>query len=407
MALNTGGLMPIDEALDYILAQVSPAVGVEELPLAQALGCVLAQAQVAQINVPEHDNSAMDGFVLRCADLQEGRRQLPISQVIAAGHVGEPLEPGTAARIFTGAPIPAGADTVVIQENAEFDENFVSILEQPELGRNIRLKGHDIAKGGQVLDAGHRLRSQDMGLLSSLGISRIQVKRPLTIAIINTGDEIVPPDQVLKAGQIYDSNSYTLDALLQQLGFRTLKLGIVADDLESTEKALKAAASQADCVITTGGVSVGDEDHVRKAVENLGELALWKLAIKPGKPFSFGRVSHKPFFGLPGNPVAVFVTFVMLVRPYLLKVQGAKEIALTEFKIKSGFDMPETGSRQEYIRVKLHTNASGEQELLRFGNQGSSIMTSLSWADGLAIIPIDTTVSKGKLLRYIPFAGLV
>lgn len=407
MSFNGGSLMPIDQALDYLLSQVSASAGQVEVDLSDALGCVLAESLVASMDVPAHNNSAMDGFAIRRNDLQCAETRLPISQTIAAGYVGDVLAPGSAARIFTGAPIPQGADVVVIQENTRFDNDSVTILERPELGKNIRIKGHDIAIGETVLRAGHKLRPQDMGLLSSLGICRIKVQKPLTVAIINTGDEVIPPDQPLGPGQIHDSNSYTLDALLQQLGFRTLKMGIVEDDLQSTEVALIEAAEKADCIVTTGGVSVGDEDYVKKAVENLGELSLWKLAIKPGKPFSFGQVANTPFFGLPGNPVAVFVTFTMLVKPCLLKMQGAEKFALSEFKIKAGFEIKKSGSRQEYLRVRIVYDEEGQQELQTFSNQGSSIMTSLSWADGLAIIPVNTEVSNGDLLSYIPFSGLL
>ncbi|MDC0598802.1 molybdopterin molybdotransferase MoeA [Gammaproteobacteria bacterium] len=411
MAFTGGSLMPIEAALDYLLARLdespSSGIGTEEVALNQALGSVLAQAQIAKIDVPTYDNSAMDGFAVNSADLKGLETQLSVSQTITAGAVGAPLQANTAARIFTGAPIPQGADAVVIQENTRFDNSSVTILENPAAGKNIRLKGHDIRRGEQVLAAGHKLRPQDMGLLSSLGISSIKIQRPLTVAIINTGDEIISPDKTLGPGQIYDSNSYTLDALLQNLGFKTLKLGIVADDLQSTEQALLEAATKADCIITTGGVSVGDADYVKKAVENLGELKLWKLAIKPGKPFSYGSVNTKPFFGLPGNPVAVFVTFVILVRPYLLKMQGAEGATVTELKVKAGFNITRASNRQEYIRVKLQNNSLNEQELQLFENQGSSIMTSLSWADGLAVVPMDVTIKKGELLSYLPFSGLL
>ena len=398
-------LTPIELALDNILEQLKVTGNFQTVSLANAQGCILTEDQVARIDVPMYDNSAMDGFVVNVEGLKQGDT-LSISQVIAAGHPGVPLDAGTAARIFTGAAIPENTNAVVMQENTEHSEGRVTILQLPSVGENIRLRGHDIETGSTVLKAGHRLRAQDLGLLASLGISEVSVCKPLKVAIINTGDEVVSPDQQLEPGQLYDSNSFTLDALLQKLGMETIKLGIVEDSLDATKGILSRASELADCIITTGGVSVGDEDHVKAAVESLGELNLWKLAIKPGKPFSFGYVNNKPFFGLPGNPVAVFVTFTMLVRACLLKLQGATSIKPPVYQVPAGFDLTKGGSRQEYIRVCLQEN-DGKQELVPFGNQGSSIVTSLSWADGLAIIPMNTLVNKGDLLDYIPFEALL
>jgi len=403
----TSELIPLDRALTFLLSEASDNHAVVDVPLPKALGCVLAEAQHAAINVPEFDNSAMDGYAVRCTDIDKPGCQLPVSQSIAAGHPGEALEKGSAARIFTGAPIPEGADAVVIQENTQAQDGQVSIMEMPQAGANIRLKGHDIARGGIVLNAGQRLRPQDLGLLASLGIPSVKIKQPLKVAIINTGDEVIPPGQPLQAGQIYDSNSFTLEGLLRGMGMEVIKKGIVADSLAGTRDALKAAARDADCIITTGGVSVGDEDHVRAAVESLGQLALWKLAIKPGKPFSYGRVASVPFFGLPGNPVAVFVTFTMLVAPYLLKVQGAEQLAPPCVRVRANFELKNPGTRLEFIRARLVTDEKGEQSLEAFGNQGSSIMTSLSWADGLAEIPLGETVSRGQWLKFIPFRGIL
>ncbi|MDT8399405.1 MAG: molybdopterin molybdotransferase MoeA [Pseudomonadales bacterium] len=400
-------LMPVAEALQRLLAQITPRQDAVEVPLPDALGAVLTENQRALSDVPAHDNSAMDGFALNTADLQTAGARLTIAQTIAAGHPGRALLPGTAARIFTGAAIPAGANAVVMQENCRFDQQQVSILKKPEPGENIRRRGHDIARDADLLPAGHILRPQDLGLLASLGISRIRVSRPLTVAIINTGDEVVAPGQALQAGQIHDSNSFTLAGLLQRMGCTVLKLGIVADDLRSTEQALAEAARQADCIITTGGVSVGDEDHVRQAVANLGELNLWKLAIKPGKPFSFGRVGQTPCFGLPGNPVAVFVTFLLLVKPCLLKLLGADPGQEKTVWVKAGFSIGKAGSRQEYLRVRLKTAANDQQELVAFTDQGSSIMTSVSWADGLAVVPAGAVVQTGDLLRFMAFDGLL
>jgi molybdopterin molybdotransferase len=400
-------LIPLDKALSFLLNEVEENPAVADVSLSDALGCVLAQVQTATVNVPAFDNSAMDGYAVNTADLDKAGCTLPVSQTIAAGHPGTILEKGTAARIFTGAPVPQGVNAVVIQENTWAEDGKVTIMQLPDSGENIRRKGHDVAQGNVILKAGHRLRPQDLGLLASLGIASVTVKQPLKVAIINTGDEVVAPGQELQAGQLYDSNSFTLEGLLTGLGMQVIKKGIVDDSLTSTEAALAAAAAGADCIITTGGVSVGDEDHVRQAVENLGQLALWKLAIKPGKPFAYGRINDVPFFGLPGNPVAVFVTFVMLVRPYLLKMQGSRTYKLPHVFVKAGFEIASAGSRLEFLRVRLAEDTQGGQVLEAFGNQGSSIMTSLAWADGLAEIPAGETVSNGQWLKFMPFSGML
>lgn len=399
-------LTPIAEALSHVLAQVPVAPGSESVLLGAALNRVLAEPLIAAVDVPAYDNSAMDGYALNTPDAHAPGAVLPVSQTIAAGHPGRPLAPGTAARIFTGAPIPPGANAVVMQEYTEARAGAVAITQLPRPGENIRVRGHDIARGSTVLAGGRRLRPQDLGLIASLGYEQVTVRRPLTVALLNTGDEVVAPGAALAPGQLYDSNSFTLDALLQGLGMRVRKLGIVADTPAATEAALQQAAREADVVISTGGVSVGAEDHVRAAVEKLGKLSLWKLAIKPGKPFSFGQVAGKPFFGLPGNPVAVFVTFVLLVRPYLLRMQGAAGAEPAAFAVKAGFAVKEAGTRQEYLRVRL-VNKQGELVAQMYPDQGSSILTSLSWADGFAVIPLGTTVEPGAKIDYLPFAELL
>jgi len=401
-------LIPIPQALDHLLADVHPTTLTVEMPLAACLGYVLAEDQVASMDVPAYDNSAMDGYAINTEDFGAGQTRWNISQKIAAGHPGQPLARGTAARIFTGAPVPLGADAIIMQENAVADGAMVSFSELPRAGQNIRLKGHDLATGHKVLEAGRRLQPQDLGLLASLGIGQVRVYKPLVVAILNTGDEVVAPGQTLAPGQLYDSNSFMLAAALQALGMQVHKIGIVADNLEATRKALIAAAGVADCVISTGGVSVGDEDHVKPALESLGELSLWKLAIKPGKPFSFGRIGTIPFFGLPGNPVAVFVTWLVLVRPALLRMQGAEMAAVQMLKVSAGFVVEEAGSRQEYLRVRLQQlEPDGLPVAVPFSDQGSSLLSSLSWADGLVIIPRHETVRQGSLLNYIPFRGVL
>ena len=402
----SANLMPVEQARAHLMAQEFPAQPTEKVALEAALGRVLACDVDAALAVPAFDNSAMDGYAVNSADCRQAGDRLRVAQIVPAGHVGTPLLAGTAARIFTGAPIPAGADAVVMQENARRDGDNVIILQVPGQGENVRRAGHDIACGARVLSRGRRLTPQDLGLLASLGNTQVDVYRPLTVALINTGDEVVTQGQPLQPGQLYDSNSHTLAALLIQLGMRVLRMGIVADDKASTLRALQDAAAAADCVITTGGVSVGDADHVKAAVEALGSLSLWKLAIKPGKPFTFGRIGEVPFFGLPGNPVAVFITFAILVQPFLLKLQGAGTTALPVLKARADFAVTEPGSRQEYLRVQLKTGNDGWPCLQLFKDQSSSVLTSLSWADGLAIVPVATTVARGDWLDYLPFRGL-
>ncbi|MDC1435692.1 molybdopterin molybdotransferase MoeA [Gammaproteobacteria bacterium] len=405
--MNKNALIVIDDALEHILQQALVTTNIEEVALSELSGRVIAETIKAGINVPGYDNSAMDGFAVNTDFVPSPETTLAISQIIPAGKVGFTLEAGTAARIFTGAPIPDGANAIILQEDTEHDEHQVKILQVPKAGQNIRLCGHDIKQGDAILVKGHKLLPQDIGLLASLGQRKVKVYRPLSVSILNTGDELITPGQRLNPGQIYESNSFTLDALLKNLGMQTRKIGIVKDDLPATQKALLKAAEESDCIISSGGVSVGDADFVKTAVENLGELSLWKLAIKPGKPFSFGHLGEIPFFGLPGNPVAVFVTFLMLVKPYLLKMQGGQNIHPEKYQLPAGFEVPEAGSRQEYIRVRININQHNQQELIPFSNQGSSVMTSTSWANGLAIIPVNATVKKGDLLEFLPYTGLL
>jgi len=397
-------LTPVADALARLLAQAGTVSSIETLPLQDCLGRILAADQLSAVDVPAYDNSAMDGYALRVADVAAAGAVLPVSQVIAAGHPGTPLEPGTAARIFTGAPIPPGADAVVMQEDTRRQGEQIAVMEVPRVGQNIRARGHDIAAGNLVLARGRRLVAQDLGLLASLGLAEIPVFKPLTIAIMTTGDEVVPPGQPLAPGQLHDSNSYVLQGLLQGLGMKVVRMGIIKDDPAQVRQALRDAAAQADCVISTGGVSVGDADHVKAAVEELGQLELWKLAIKPGKPFSFGRIGQTPFFGLPGNPVAVFVTWLVLVRAYLLKLQGACDVSLPTQTVQAGFEVA-PGSRQEYQRVRLQYRHGELPLALPFTDQGSSLLSSLSWADGLAVIPRGEAIRVGDPLDYIPFRG--
>lgn len=407
MQKHTSNLTPIDEALKTLLTQMTVTSSVESVPLACALTRVLVADQYAAIDVPGHDNSAMDGYAIAAIALQEGQAQFEVTQRIPAGKVGTALLPGTAARIFTGAPLPLGADTVVIQENCEESAGRVRILQAPDAGENIRKAGADVRKGELLFKAGHRLRAPDIGMLAAVGIPSVDVRRPLRVALLTTGDELARLGDKLESGQIYNSNFYTLAALIRELGHEPVDCGIVEDTLEATEQALLRAAQTSDCIISSGGVSAGEEDHVRKALQRVGVLALWKLAIKPGKPFAFGEVLNKPFFGLPGNPVSAFVTFSLLVRPCLQRMAGLRTEADLPWELPVDFEMRESGERQEYLRVVRRRSVSGDTVLQLAGSQSSGVLSTVSIADGLAVLPPFTCLKKGDKLRFIPLSEIV
>ena len=403
-----GNLLSVDEALDFLLNQTRPVEAVENVLTADARGRVLAAAQVASIAVPPLDNSAMDGYAVSAADLNpSGPTQLPVSQRIAAGAVGSTLQPNTAARIFTGAPIPTGADAVVMQEDTTRTGDSVTIHQAVPAGNSIRRAGEDIAPGNSILQAGIRLGPQHLGLAASVGLAHLPVYRKLKIATFFTGDELVMPGETLLPGQIYNSNRFTLNSLLQGLGFDVVDLGIVPDDLEATVGVLRNAASQADVIITSGGVSVGEEDHVKAAVERLGEINMWRISMKPGKPLAFGRIDNAAFIGLPGNPVSVFVTFCVFARPFLLRSQGVMHIAPRGFWVEAAFDWPRPDRRREYLRARL---VPGEGEITRveiYPHQGSGGLTSTVWGEGLIDVAAGTTIARGDRVRFIPFAELL
>lgn len=384
-------MLPVGEALQRILAQATPCAGIESVPLSQALGRILADAITAPIDSPPWDNSAMDGYAVHAASVAPGVR-LPVSQRICAGDAPTALAPNTAARIFTGAPVPAGADAVVIQEDAEIDaaSGHVLFREACPPGDNIRRQGHDVAKGSSVLEAGHRLSPGDIGLLAALGIATLRVRCPLTVAVITTGNELVAAGQPLPAGALYDSNGPMLHALLTQLGMRVIDGGRIGDELAGTRARLREFAQQADVLVSTGGVSVGEEDHVKAAIEAEGELNLWKVRIKPGKPLGFGKVANTPWFGLPGNPVSAFVTYQVFVRAWLLACQGARELHLPRLHLPAGFDWPTPGSRQEYLRGRIR-----EGMVHIHPRQGSDALTSVSGCDCLVEIPAGQVVASG------------
>ena len=393
-------LIPVDDALARLLAGANCRVGTERIDVRKAGGRVAALGVSAAINVPPVDNSAMDGYAFAHEGVKEGQ-SLAVSARIPAGAAPRQLVPGTAARIFTGAPMPAGADTVVMQEDTREEDGQVTITELPAPADNVRPAGQDIAAGSEVIAAGRRLKAPDLGLATSVGAAGIDVYTPLRVALMATGDELVEPPAPLAPGQIYNSSHYALTALLERDGFGVVDLGLVADTQSATERALATGAERADCIISTGGVSVGDEDHVKSAVEATGALDLWRMRIKPGKPLAFGRVGQTPFFGLPGNPVSTFVTYWILARPWLLASQGCVNCEPEWFNAPARFEFS-GGTRREYLRVQFERDAAGRDGLNKYPNQGSGVLSSVAWATGLAEIEVDQQVRPGDLLRYYP-----
>ena len=401
-------LKSIEEALEFLLARVKPVAEVERLPTGEAIGRVLAEPVTSPIEVPPWNNSAMDGYALNSADLQGDSNRLPVSQRIPAGSMGSQLEPGTAARIFTGAPVPPGADTVVIQEACEQDGDAVIIRQAPSPGANIRSAGEDIKAGSGILSQGIRLGPQHLGLAASVGVAEQSVHRRLKVAVFSSGDELVMPGGTLGAGQIYNSNQFTLSGLLQALGCEVVQLGIVEDSLEATCEALARGAEQADLVVASGGVSVGDEDHVKPAVEQLGSLDLWKIAIRPGKPLAFGHIGETPFIGTPGNPVSLFVTFCIFARPYILRTQGVTEdVAPLPIMAKADFEWTKPDKRREYARARIAVNSHGETVVSLYPSRSSGVLSSVVWAKGLVVIPEQTTLAKGDPVMFIPYGELI
>ena len=417
------GLLPYDQAINELLSVAQPISESELVPVADARTRVLAEDLVSTLDVPPADNSAMDGYALRFSDvanaeqLSPGRVVFPVSQRIPAGVIPQPLSAGTAARIFTGSGIPPGADTVIMQERCRILEDskntgFESapLVELPAdiiQGENIREKGLDITDGSVILKRGRKLLPQDLGLLASIGLAEVNVYRRLKLAILSTGDEIVEPGHACPTGHIYNSNRYTLAGLIDAMGMERIDLGIVPDDAEAINSVLHRAAELADCVITTGGVSVGEEDHVKACVEKLGSLQLWRLAIKPGKPLAFGQVMGKPFFGLPGNPAAVFVTFSMVARPYLLRFQGCEESLLpTALTVQANFNRDTPVKRQEYLRARLDVSEHGVMSASLHSNQSSGALSTACWSNGFAVQPIDRVIARGDSVKFIPYSEL-
>jgi len=396
-------LMPFDDALALLLQKARPVCEIEPVDTMQACGRVLAQAQYSAISLPALDTSAMDGYALRVADVPVAGTTLPVSQRIPAGHLGSALQAGTAARIFTGAALPAGADAVVMQELCSHEGELVTINHRPHAGEAVRLAGSEVSAGACVLSAGVRLRPQDVGLAASVGIASLPVYRRLRVALFSTGDELVMPDEALPPGGVYNSNRFQLRALLEQLDCEVTDFGIVPDRLDATRQVLRQAAEGHDLILTSGGVSVGEEDHVKPAVEAEGDLLLWKIAVKPGKPLAYGRISDAALIGLPGNPVSSFVTFLLLVRPFILTMQGVARVEPLRLSLTAAFDWPRPDARREFLRGRL--TADGRVEL--YGHQGSAALSSIVWADGLIDVPPATPVACGDTIRFLPYAQLL
>jgi len=392
------GLLPVDEALERLLAGAQPVTETEEVSTLEASDRVLARAQRSTLDVPPLDNSAMDGYAVRIAD----GVKLKISQKIMAGSVGKPLERGTAARIFTGAPIPTGADAVIMQEHCQVEGDHVLLKKNPKPGEWIRLAASDVKKGGEILAAGKRLLPQDTGLAASVGIGRLPVFRKVRLGLFFTGDELVMPGEPLAPGRIYNSNRFTLRGLAAAFGCEVHDYGIVPDSLQATREVLRRAAAACDVIVTSGGVSVGDADFVKPAVEAEGRLLMWRIAMKPGRPLAFGTVQKAAFIGLPGNPVSSFVTFLIFVRPFLLKTQGLKDVNPRAIAARADFDWPEPDARREFLRVKW--NAQGGLDL--YPTQDSAVLTSTAWADGLVDNPAGQAVKKGDSVRFLPYTEL-
>ncbi|NBV80503.1 MAG: molybdopterin molybdenumtransferase MoeA [Burkholderiaceae bacterium] len=400
------------EALAHLLKNASPVNEEETVPTQAALGRVLAKDIASQVDVPPLDNTSMDGYAVRSSEITQVGTVLRMAQRIPAGSVGQSLETGTIARIFTGAPIPQGADAVVMQEDCIVqDQNeLVQINSVPNAGQWIRRRGEDLTAGKLALTAGSLLRPQQLGVAASAGYAQLPVKRKVRVAAFFTGDELSLPGEPLKPGGIYNSNRDTLLGVIRSLGCEATDYGIVPDRLEATRAALRTASANHDLIITSGGVSVGEEDHIKPAVNAEGRLDLWQIGIKPGKPLAFGAVrkQHQSdqetwFIGLPGNPVSSFVTFLLFVRPFILKLQGRSDLSSPSYLMRADFDWLKPDRRNEFLRVKI--NAQGGLDL--FPNQSSGVLTSAAWGDGLLDCPAGQGFKKGDMVRYIPFSGLL
>lgn len=405
----SGPLLPVAEAEALIVARVAPVAETEVVPLSAAHGRVLAHDVIAPLDLPPFDNSAVDGYAVHHADLRpEGETGLRVVDRLTAGHASErALAGGEAIRIFTGAPMPAGADTVFMQEDCRQEGDRVVLPPGLKLGANLRSAGEDVRQGSVLLPAGRRLAAQHIALAAAVGMTTLEVRRRLRVALFSTGDEIVEPGSARPAPALYDANRFLLAAMLDRFGAMVTDLGILADDPDAVAPAIAAAGSAHDLVLTTGGVSTGEADHVRATVERIGKLVFWRIGIKPGRPVAMGVVNGAAFVGLPGNPVAVFVTFARIVRPLLLRLSGALPEPLVALPVRAGFAYRKKEGRREYVRVTLRRAADGGLEAVKYPQDGAGVITSLTETDGLVELPEDTrSVEPGASVGFLPYAIL-
>jgi molybdopterin molybdotransferase len=402
MAAN---LTPVEEAIAHLLGKAPVITEPQLLPLTACLGRILAQDYQVPADVPPADNSAVDGYALHTRDFTPGQA-LSVSDRIPAGSAPSPLKPGTAARIFTGSEVPVGANTVIMQERVEVTDRGILISAEVKAGQNIRRRGQDLAEGSLALAKGTKIRSQEMGLLASIGVAEVAVVKKLRVAILSTGDELVDPGNPLAPGQIYNTNRFTLLGLLAEAGCDVVLCETLRDTRSVTRETLKRAAAQADLIITSGGVSVGEEDHVRAVLEESGELSLWRMAIKPGKPLAFGSINGTPVLGLPGNPASVLVTFLIVGMPYIRTCQGRLQIYPLGQGVPAAFTVTSASVRREFVRARAES-VNGETQVSAYPNQSSGVLSSACWADGLAVVPEHATVAEGDMLTYYPFTELL
>ncbi|KDN99075.1 molybdopterin molybdotransferase MoeA [Pseudomonas donghuensis] len=404
---DSGKLIPVDQAIRHLLEQAPPPPAAQMVLLDKALGRVLAVDIHAPRSLPGWDNSAMDGFAFRVADLPAAGGCLSLAGRIAAGQqASTALQPGQAVRIFTGAPLPPGADTVAPQELCRVEGEQVW-LPAAGLGDHVRKAGEEVREGHLLLQAGKRLRAQELGLLAASGVAWVEVHRPLRVGLLSSGDELREPGQPLAPGQIYNSNRYCLMALLQGWGVEVHDYGVMADELAASKHALNLAASECDLLLTSGGVSVGEEDHLKQAIQDLGSVDFWRLAIQPGKPLAFGEVAGRPWIGMPGNPAAALITALVVVRPFLLRAQGVRDVLPRPLALPAGFDWLQRNKRRQYLRARLLPEANGQSSVQLHPQQSSAMLSAACWADGLAVVECEQQLHKHDNVQFLSFAQLM